>query len=326
MSTSETSETRAPVRPYPVYSLRFWRAYGITARPYLFFVSGAAGLVGIAAAGPVGPRRFCLAFVPSFLAYGLGQALTDVSQTDTDSISSPYRPLTRGLITARQVLAVSLLGLGLCAAAYYAANPSTLLPCALAVAGLATYTFFKRRWWGGPFWNSWIVATVPLIGFLGAGGRWGEALRRAPLGSVCASIFFSYAVFVLLGYFKDISADRATGYRTLPVVAGWLPSVAVSAVFGALGLGFGLAGGHRTEAFWAFWLAAAGTQALAHGRMALIREEALSHGPIGHCVRSFILLALAETAGLRPELWPFCCVFYLGFEAVLRLRPERTQI
>ena len=35
-----------------------------------------------------------------------------------------------------------------------------------------------------------------------------------------AATFFGYANFVLAGYFKDIEADRATGYRTFPVVFG----------------------------------------------------------------------------------------------------------
>ena len=43
-------------------------------------------------------KTFILAFVPFFLGYGFGQAFTDSSQTDTDSISSPYRPVIQGLI------------------------------------------------------------------------------------------------------------------------------------------------------------------------------------------------------------------------------------
>ena len=35
---------------FPVYSWRFWQAYLVHMRPYLLFVSGAAGLAGIAAA------------------------------------------------------------------------------------------------------------------------------------------------------------------------------------------------------------------------------------------------------------------------------------
>ena len=40
----------APALPFPVTSARFWRAFGVTMRPYLMFVSGASGLVGLALA------------------------------------------------------------------------------------------------------------------------------------------------------------------------------------------------------------------------------------------------------------------------------------
>ena len=43
-----------------------------------------------------------------------------------------------------------------------------------------------------------------------------------------ASVFCSYAVFVLLGYLKDVEADRATGYVTLPVRFGRRATVVVS--------------------------------------------------------------------------------------------------
>ena len=41
-------------------------------------------------------------------------------------------------------------------------------------------------------------------------------------GAALLAVFFGYANFVLAGYFKDVDADRATGYHTLPVVFGGL--------------------------------------------------------------------------------------------------------
>jgi 4-hydroxybenzoate polyprenyltransferase len=73
----------------------FWRLYWVTLRPYLFFVSGAAGAVGLALSDAAGVT-FAAAFAAFFFSYGFGQAATDVFQIDTDSISSPYRPLTQG--------------------------------------------------------------------------------------------------------------------------------------------------------------------------------------------------------------------------------------
>ena len=68
-------------------------------RPYLLFVSGASGLVGLALADSLVGPSLLVAALPFFLSYGLGQAITDTFQTDTDALSSPYRPLVRGAIS-----------------------------------------------------------------------------------------------------------------------------------------------------------------------------------------------------------------------------------
>ncbi len=96
-----------------ILSFTFWKAFWSTMRPYLLFVSGGAGLVGLAFIKDLGSVTVLLAFVPLFLSYGLGQALTDCFQMDTDALSSPYRPLIKGIISRRQVLSVSFVGLTL---------------------------------------------------------------------------------------------------------------------------------------------------------------------------------------------------------------------
>lgn len=326
--------TSAPA--FPIGSADFWRGYGITMRPYLCFVSGAAGLVGLALAPGRPWPAFAAAFAALFLTYGLGQALTDVFQTDTDALSSPYRPLTQGRITQAQVLAVSLVGLGLCGLVLAALSLWTLPLSVLAVGGLIAYTWFKRRWWGGPLWNAWVVAVLPAIGFLAGGGSAG-ALRYGALWAAILSVLFSYAVFVLLGYFKDISADRATGYRTLPVVAGWRPAALVS-------LGFGLAavassiwllallgafdGGPSPALAVALplWLAGAASVIGAHPYMLRLRHEGAAHRAIAWTVRGFVLLHLGESAVALPALAVPGLIFYALFELVLAARPERSQV
>jgi geranylgeranylglycerol-phosphate geranylgeranyltransferase len=322
---------------FPIWSAGFWRAYGVTMRPYLCFVSGAAGLVGLALAHGRSWPALGAAFAALFLTYGLGQALTDVFQTDTDALSSPYRPLTQGRITKAQVLAVSLAGLGLCGLVLAALSLWTVPLSILAILGLIAYTWFKRRWWGGPLWNAWVVAALPAIGFLAAGGRAG-ALRSEPmLWAAMLSVLFSYAVFVLLGYFKDISADRATGYRTLPVVAGWRPAALVS-----LGLGLaavvssawllallGAFDGGRSPALAValpLWLAGAASVVGAHPYMWRLRSESEAHRAITWTVRGFVLLHLGESAVALPALAVPALIFYALFELVLAARPERSQV
>lgn len=323
--------------PYSLVSFSFWRAYWVTLRPYLFFVSGAAGLLGLAMTEGMRLPAFAAAFLAFFFSYGLGQALTDVFQTDTDAISSPYRPLVRGIVSRGQVAGVSLAGLALCATVFLLCNLWTGSFAAACVAGLAVYTPFKRRWWAGPLWNSWIVALLPAIGLLCGGADVADTFSSIVLWYGMGSVFFSYGVFVLLGYFKDISADRATGYRTLPVVVGWRPSVLISLVLAAAGLGCscllversGLPGrALRLEEIltWLFLGGGAASLLVAHAVMWRTRREGRAHVSIALVVRGFVLLHLGEAAALMPGLALPAVSFYALFEAALAGRPEETQV
>ena len=94
---------------HPVVSLGFARGYAVTIRPYLCFVSGATGLAGLALTTTGSTITLAILASVFFAAYGFGQALTDVTQLDTDAISAPYRPMVRGQIRPRDVFLVSLM-------------------------------------------------------------------------------------------------------------------------------------------------------------------------------------------------------------------------
>jgi len=313
---------------YALASLGFWRAYLITLRPYLCFVSAISGLVGIALAPAGHVARSSAAGIAFFFAYGFGQALTDVFQTDTDALSAPYRPLPRGLISRQQVFGVSVLGLMGCAAVFVVLNPSALIPCVMGVMGLIAYTPFKRRWWAGPACNSWIVALLPAIGWLSAHPR--HFMPKTPaLYWVMASVFFSYAIFVVLGYLKDVEADRQTGYITFPVRFGRKATVLFSCTLLLVSMfcSFKLLRLTTTPAsVLSFWITGCGLLVGAHLYSWKAETDAEAHVGIGLSVRGYTVLHAAEAAAFQPNwLWP-SLVLFLVFEASLRRRPERTQI
>jgi len=322
----------------PLLSAAFLSGYFVTMRPYLMFLSGAVGVSGIAVAGHDSPWRVLVAFGVFFLSYGFGQALTDCFQTDTDSLSSPYRPLVRGAISKAHVIIVSLAGLALSALVLGLLNPLLLIVAALCVTGLATYTFFKRLWWAGPLYNAWIVMLLPVMGYLADPA--GEETIIGDINTIrllMGATLFSYANFVLVGYFKDITADRQTGYRTFPVVFGWKPARIVTDILMALGLAAGwgcllvlnhdydldplrlCAGGILMGAATVAGIAA---QVLLHKT----NREQDAHAPMSYSLRSIILLHLAVTATCMPSWIPYVLLYYGVFEIVFRLRPERSQI
>lgn len=319
-----------------IKSLVFWKSFWTTMRPYLIFISGTASLVGMAFIQMPDFSRLIPAFIPLFLSYGLGQALTDCFQMDTDALSSSYRPLIRGIISRKQVFLVSLAGLGAGIFILAVVNIEILVPGVLAVAGLLSYTTMKRKWWGGPFWNSWIVALLPIMGRLVQ-----KDVRLIQIfslkhqtsggfGWAVLAIFFGYANFVLMGYFKDISADRATGYRTFPVVFGWRRAAVGSDLFAlaaavSTALSFAAAPRIPVIAIGVYGVAFF-VNLLAQIGIHRIEDENRAHGPIAGVVRAFILYAVAIILCLKPDWILGMAIFYVCFEITLKLRPEERQV
>jgi len=321
----------------PVLSREFARGYAVTMRPYLLFVSGVTGLLGISLAPPVPLATTLPLALAFFVSYGFGQALTDCFQTDTDALSAPYRPLVQGRLRRRDVMVVSLLGLVACGIVLARHAPVNLALAGLAVVGLATYTPLKRRWWAGPFYNAWIVAVLVLLGYAAATTAARQPLAPPPaLPAAVAAVFFGYANFVLTGYYKDVSADRATGYRTLPVAVGFRVSALVSDVLAALALAAcgvaaraALAGVAVTPAYAAgLALLGAGAVAAAVGQIRLhrVRDEAQAHRAIVPVVHAYVLLCAGLAALHTPAWGPALALVYGAFVLVLARRPLRRQI
>jgi 4-hydroxybenzoate polyprenyltransferase len=266
-----------------------------------------------------------------FLAYGFGQALTDCFQMDTDALSAPYRPLVRGSVRRSDVLVASLAGLALCGLAVVRFAPINLVLAGLTVLGLLTYTWFKRRWWGGPLYNAAIVGVLCLIGYASATG--GRFAWSGGLAGTLAVVVFGYANFVLTGYLKDVSADRRTGYRTLPVVFGLRPTALVSDLLAVLalgGCGLALAAvGTEPGGRWAGWTFAAFgaiVSLVAQVRVHAVTDERRAYRAIAPVVHAFVLTVGGLAAVYKPAWAVPLALYYLAFGFTLRRRPMREQI
>lgn len=317
-------------QPYPVYTPRFWKAYFIQMRPYLLFVSGIAGAAGVAMSyqPTVGKSKTVIALVVFFLGYGFGQALTDCFQTDTDKLSAPYRPLSKEIISIRSVLIVSLAGLLSSGFLFYWFHPLCFLLSLCAVSGLATYSYVKKHIpLAGPLYNAWIVTLLPVMGLF---VHLPSTIYQFPFQLIpyLSVTLFSYANFVLIGYLKDIEADRTTNYRTFPVVFGWNSTVLAGDVFAVATLT-------------CYWLhpgtnlpeglfGTAGTAVLVYGQAVLhatkTKNERGALVPILSTVRSFVLLHIAVVIHFQPRWWIAGLVYYGIFEWALKKRPEKFQV
>ena len=229
------------------------------------------------------------------------------------------------------MVATSGIGLTSSAAILAALDPAILVPAALAVAGLLVYTPLKRTWWGGPPCNALVVALLPVMGKMADGGGWAwlSGPGAGPFYAATAVVLLGYGDFVVIGYLKDVSADRATGYRTFPVVFGWRAAVLYGDL---LALGAGAAAAYVLAAMgagWHAWIVLLGAAALglrAHTVAHRLRDERAAHRAIVDVVRALILGCGAVVIGVRAEWSLAFAAFYSTFELAIRSRPERTQV
>ena len=181
---------------YTPLQFKFWTSFGIHMRPYLLFISGVAGLSGMALGNTLGPPNVShiLAFCAFFLSYGFGQALTDCYQVDTDKISSAYRPLSQGIIRINDVKIISTLGLVGCVVFLLIPNVRNLLFGIVSILGLWTYSSVKREYWSlGPIHNALIVALLPIMGFM-------VTTQGSFQNLVDMQLFWRHLYKVVLGY------------------------------------------------------------------------------------------------------------------------------
>ena len=325
---------QSSLNKYKIFSLRFIIAYLITMRPYLMFVSGITGIVGMSFSDNLAFISGLIIFQVTFLSYGFGQALTDCFQIDTDSISSPYRPLTQGYVSRKHFLVLSCVGLIYCVAILSVYNSINLFLGIIAGLGLATYTIFKRKWWAGPFYNSWIVSVLFLMSLF-ASTTISFYEINLTIGLTLVAVFFGYSNFVLVGYYKDIEADEQTGYNTLPVVFGRKTSAMISnvfasfAVFATIKLFFITAA--QTEFIQlipaaAFLITAVISTLYTQWQLRQVMYDEEAYKAVSPSVHSYLLTLSSITTMNKPSWSIFALLFYMAFIAVMKLRPTKTQI
>jgi 4-hydroxybenzoate polyprenyltransferase len=233
------------------------------------------------------------------------------------------------------VLSVSIIGLILCICIFSFYNPVNLLLGILSGFGLATYTYFKRKFWSGPFYNAWIVGVLFIMAFL-CGSDTLIFTGNHKLIYALSAVFLGYANFVLVGYFKDVEADRTTGYNTFPVVFGKRLSSIASNIFGFLTILATISVFTYSNSFdrlleqqpFASIILSTGIlvmflcQALVH----FIKKDNESSNAISLSVHAYILL-LTSIIVLNKSEWIIpMIIFYVLFNLTMIFRPEKNQI
>jgi 4-hydroxybenzoate polyprenyltransferase len=144
------------------------------------------------------------------------------------------------------------------------------------------------------------------------------------------AIFFAYGNFVVMGYLKDIFADRKTGYHTFPVVFGWKATAVYSDILAFLAAFFSglvlVSADQMSLLAMSVIVVGLSINSYAQIKIHRTRDEGEAFGPIVNVVRSLILYCAAIIVSQKGEWLVFVAVFYLLFEVALKYRPEKTQV
>ena len=140
----------------------------------------------------------------------------------------------------------------------------------------------------------------------------------------------------LTGYFKDIEADRATAYNTLPVVFGRKISSIVSDAFGfivstsvfalVIILAFDSFPFQTIIKALVFIYTGIGVSIFTQMNLHSVKSDSEAHKAIAPCVHSYILLLSGIAILNKPDWFILLLIFYFLYIITLKVRPARNQI
>ncbi len=198
------------------------RAYVKSMRPYTFFVTGTAGILGLLLGGGMEwDWRTFLILLLLFTSYGINQVINDLLGSKEDRLNAPSRPLVSGELDRKTAAIITFFIFTASAVAVYFLNPNALILCFLAYGMNFLYEIFKGIPLLGNVWFGFMIALAPVFGALAAN-------RLATFAILLDSDLVGFVILVAAiasslcyyTYFKDYEGDKQTGKNTIVVTLG----------------------------------------------------------------------------------------------------------
>ncbi|GAB3137427.1 hypothetical protein GCM10027290_03140 [Micromonospora sonneratiae] len=200
-----------PLRRHVLHAhLRTWRPYT------LWYI----GLVGLAGAGVTAGRhdwwRLVAAWATPTIGWIGGHYLSDYFDRNLDAISKPHRPIPSGQLSPRAALICGIVCLAGVGGLSIAGSWYAVLIAVLAAASIVAYgRGLKARGLAGNVVRG-ALGTLTLL--------YGAAMVAAPAQWTLVPFvltFWAHDISSnLVGTLRDVTGDRAGGYRTVPVRHG----------------------------------------------------------------------------------------------------------
>jgi geranylgeranylglycerol-phosphate geranylgeranyltransferase len=296
-----------------------------TWRPYTLWYAGLVGLSGAAlAADRASWSQLGLAWLVPTLVWVAAHYLGDYLDRELDGISKPQRPIPSGRMRpATALLCGSLLAAASCVLALIV-NWRTVVLLLIGIGGAVAYNgFFKARGLWGNLMRGALTGAALVFGSMVVLSQ--PSLRSLPF----ALAFVAHdASSNLVGTLRDVSGDRAGGYRTFAVrhgtrAAAWTASALYGLAIAAAAAGLLLPSAGAAHLFPLLPAIALGCRAF---QLAVAADDALTprRALRAHEVLTVERLLFAG-ALLAPGLGPLVALVILLPALAITLSMQRTM-
>ena len=206
------------MRKYNFFSKAVIFAYVKSMRPYLFFLSGMAGWLGVLFSGAtssVGRTTVVLSVV--FIGWGVNQVINDLLGLKEDKINAPHRPLITGELPIKQAVIFSIFFFVLGGLITFLLNPKALVLFILVFVLNIVYEYSK----GVPILGNVIfgVLLAPCVyyGAMCVNNKGLEILFDGRLTFIAIAVVLINSTVAFFTYFKDFAGDKTAGKKTIVV-------------------------------------------------------------------------------------------------------------
>ena len=206
------------MRKYNFFSKAVIFAYVKSMRPYLFFLSGMAGWLGVLFSGTtssIGRTTAVLSVV--FIGWGVNQVINDLFGLKEDKINAPHRPLITGALPMKQAIIFSIFFFALGGLITFLLNPKALTLFLLVFALNIIYEYSKGLPLLGNLMFGFLLAPCVYYGAMCVNHKGLEILFDRRLTFIAIAVVLINSTAAFFTYFKDFIGDKAAGKKTIVV-------------------------------------------------------------------------------------------------------------
>lgn len=207
------------MKKYSLVLRRVIFAYTKSMRPYLFFISGMAGWLGVVFSGTTSSITKIITVISVvFIGWGVNQVINDLLGLKADKINAPHRPLISGELSIKEAIAISLFFFILGGIITYFLNPQAIILFLLVFMLNIIYEYSKKVPFLGNIVFGFLLAPCVYYGAMCINnkGLW-DVLLDKRLGLIAIAVILVNITVAFFTYYKDYIGDKAGGRRTIIV-------------------------------------------------------------------------------------------------------------